>query len=289
LDVAGLRVDWATASALTILPGGANGAEATLVLLETAGVPVDVAHDGRVHRVTAGEEPLALENADGARVDVLVVRAEDAVRVWVVGADVGRRRLLLTDDDLTWDAAGTVSVRASDERPDVREYAGGRWQPLAWESVEGTAVAASVPARLVREASTPTGDYGSRDGRQAAPDDAVLDAHAALYRLSLPAGTEADAVLRVRWAGDVALLRVNGATVTDRFWDGSDLTANLSDVGADADARVELLVLPLRTDTGVHLPQDAAARLAEAAGTLCEVDGIDIDQRSLWRERPTGG
>jgi len=289
LDVGAVRVDWATASALTILPGTEGAADPTLVLLETAGVPVDVAHDGRVHRVTAGQEPLALENADGARVHVLVIRAEDAGRVWVVGADTGRRRLLLTDDDLTWDAAGTVSVHASDERPDVREYVGGRWRPLAWEHVEGTAVAASVPARLVREASTPTGDYGSRDGRQAAPDDAVLDAHAAVYRLSLPAGTEADAVLRVRWAGDVAELRVNGATVTDRYWDGSDLTANLSDFGADADARVELFILPLRTDTGVHVPQDAAARLAEAIGTLCELDGINVDQRSLWRERPSGG
>ncbi|MCP2635955.1 beta-galactosidase [Microbacterium sp. HD4P20] len=292
LDIEGLRIDWATASALTILPGAdgtATRTATTLVLLETRGVPVDVAHDGRVHRMTAGDQPLTLEAADGTRVDVLAVPAEDAARVWVVGAHEGSRRLLVSDDEATWDAAGRVEVRTSRERPDVREYVGGRWRPLACQHVEGTAVAASVPVQLVREASTPTGDYGSRDGRQSAPDDAVMDAHAAVYRLQVPAWTRDNAVVRVRWAGDVAQLRVDGATVTDRFWDGSDLTASLTDIRAVADARVELLLLPLRSDTGVHLPRDAAARLAGAREALCALDGVVIDQRSLWRERTSGG
>ncbi len=292
LDIGGVRIDWATASALTVLPGRAEGEPeqniATLVLLETPGVPVEIAHDGRVHRIAPDREPVPLETADGGRVDVLVLAAEDAGRVWVVGAHAGGRRLILTDDEVTWDAAGRVSVRTGGERPDVREYTRGQWQSLDWQHVEGTAVAASVPVERVREPSTPTGDYGSGDGRQAAPDDAVLEAHAAIHRLIVPEWAGDDAMLRVRWAGDVAQLRVDGATVTDRFWDGSDLTANLRDLGVVPGSRVELYLLPLRTDTGVHLPEEAAARLAAASGALCALDGAGIDQRSMWRERTAG-
>jgi beta-galactosidase len=215
---------------------------------------------------------------------VLVLPAHEAAHVWVVDAAAGGRRLFVASDEVTWDAAGRVSVRASGPAPDVREYVGGAWRAPEWEHVDGAAVAASVPAELVREATVPSGDYGSRDGRQSAPADAVLDAHAAVYRLDLPAQFDRDAVVRVRWAGDVAQLRVDGVTATDRFWDGSELVANLHDSGARAGSRVELHVLPLRTDSGVHLPADAAARLAAAAEALCALDDVRIDQRSLWRE-----
>ena len=163
-----------------------------------------------------------------------------------------------------------MSVRASGSAPDVREYAGGTWRELAWEHVGGAAVAESVAVGgRSEQPSMPSGRYGSRDGRPSAPDDAVLEAHAAVYRIDIPEWVDEDAVLRIRWAGDVAQLRVDGVTATDRFWDGSDLVANLRDIGASASTRVELHVLPLRRDSGVHLPADAAARLAASGDGLC--------------------
>lgn len=283
LQVAGVTIDWATASAVTVLPGSASTPPA-LVLIEDAGIPVEVAHDGFAHAVTPGAAPVRIEEADGATLDVLVLPAADAPRVWVVDAAAGGRRLFVGSDELTWDAAGRVSVRASGDAPDVREYVDGAWRAPDWEHAGGAAVAASVSVHLIREGTLPSGDYGSRDGRQAAPDDAVLDAHAAVYRLDIPSGLDADAVLRVRWAGDVAQLRVDGITATDRFWDGSELVANVRDVGAGQDARVELHILPLRRDTGVHLPVDAAARLAASGDGLCALDDARIDQRALWHE-----
>lgn len=284
LELGGVRIDWATASAVTVLPGAAAGALPTLVLIEDAGIPVEIAHDGLAHRIDPGSVPLRIEEPHGAALDVLVLPADEAADVWVVDAAAGGRRLFVASDEVTWDAAGRVSVRASGAVPDVREYVGGAWRAPDWEHVDGAAVAASVPFELAREATTPSGDHGSRDGRQSAPSDAVLDAHAAVYRLNLPAEFDRDAVLRVRWAGDVAQLRVDGVTATDRFWDGSDLVANLHDMGAGAGSRVELHVLPLRTDSGVHLPADAAARLATAPGAVCALDDVSLEQRALWRE-----
>ncbi|GAA5087787.1 hypothetical protein GCM10025760_09350 [Microbacterium yannicii] len=296
LEVAGVTIDSATASALTVLPGAAASVSPpTLVLVEDAGIPVEIVHDGLAHRVTPGPSPLRIEESHGAALDVLVVPASQAAHLWVVDADGGESRVLLSRDEVTWDAAGRVSVRAGGAAPDVREYAGGAWRELVWEHVSGVARAAravtgqrgdaaSVDVSLVRAASTPSGEYGSRDGRPAAPDDAVLEEHAAVYRLEVPGWVDEDAVVRVAWAGDVAQLRVDGVTATDRFWDGSDLVVNLRDIGVSASSRVELHVLPLRRESAVHLPADAAARLAAATDALCALDAVEISQRALWPE-----
>lgn len=273
LDVAGTEIAWATASALTVLAGEVP----TLVLIEDAGIPVEIAHDGVVQDVLPGGPALRIGG-----IDVLVLPAADAARAWVV--ESGARRLLVSDDELTWDAAGRLSVRTSRPRPEVREYVGGAWRDLSWRHVSGSARETSVSVRVARHPSTPTGDYGSRADRQAAPSDAEFDAHAAVHLIEVPASIEDDAVLIVRWAGDVAQVRVDGRTATDRFWDGSDLVVNLHDAGVRAGSVVELHVLPLRRDTGVHLPADAAGRLAAASEVLCEVDSVELSQRALWGE-----
>ncbi|MDQ7879113.1 beta-galactosidase [Microbacterium sp. QXD-8] len=309
LELGGVTVDWATASALTVLPAATGDGAPTLVLIEDAGIPVELAHDGSTHRLTPGAAPLRIEEPQGAALDVLVLAADAADHVWVVDAAAGGRRLLVGAGEVTWDADGRVAVRASGAEPDLRDYRGGAWRDLEWEAADATAAqrsavgstsapergpqperAASVPIRLVRPETMPSGDYGSRDGRQAAPHDAVLDAHAAVYRLDVPEAFDDDAVLRVQWAGDVAQLRVDGVTATDRFWDGSELVANLRDIGAGPATRVELRVLPLRTDSRVHLPADAAARLAASDRALCEVSAARIDERTLWTEKtpPSG-
>ncbi|MFD4960009.1 beta-galactosidase [Microbacterium sp. NPDC058389] len=273
LEVGGVTIDGATASALTVLPG----AVPTLVLTEDAGIPVEVVHDGVVHHVTPGGGALRLRDS----LDVLVLTAAEAAVAWVVEA--GERRLLVSPDEVTWDAAGRVAVRSATAHPDVREYVDCGWRAVDLVRVSGSALTAGLGVRTEREATVPSGDYGVRDGRQAAPRDDVLDAHAAVYLLDVPEHT-ADAVLRVRWAGDVLQLRVDGETVTDRFWDGSELVANLHDAGVRPGSRVEVRVLPLRTDSGVHLPADAAARLAAASTALWALDDVTIDQRALWLE-----
>ncbi|GAA5206137.1 beta-galactosidase [Microbacterium kyungheense] len=277
LEVEGVTIEWATATALTVLPG----AVPTLVLAEDAGIPVEIAHEGVVHPVTPGADPLRLAGA----LDVLVLTAADAADAWVV--ESGERRLLVSPDEVTWDAAGALSVRSGAGRPDVREYAAGAWRSLGLELSDGAGLEASCFVRTVREASVPSGDYGSRDGRQGAPRDEVLDAHAAVFAIDLAPHTD-DAVLRVRWAGDVLQLRVDGETTTDRFWDGSEFVVSLRDAGVGPGSRVELRILPLRADSGVHLPDDAAARLAAATETLCALDDVTIEQRALWRETATG-
>jgi alpha-L-arabinofuranosidase len=287
LDVNGVRVDWATASVLTLLPG----AVPTLVLCAEPGIPVELAvsepDSGRArYDVQPGREPVRLTCGSGV-LDVLVLSAMDADAAWVVEGD--GRRLLLSDDDLAWGADGRVLARTTRTAPDVRVYdpATRAFRPLPLHG-GSRAAAAEVPVTLRRPArdAVPT-SYGERDNRQSAPSAAVFDELAAVYELRLPAwaGDPAeDALLRLDWAGDVAQLRVDGRTVTDRFWDGSRWLVSLRDAGCTPTSVVTLHVLPLSADSTVRLPADAAARAAASPGQLVAVDAAHVEAQRTWRE-----
>ena len=286
LEVGGVTIDWATASAVTVLPGTpASGSVPTLVLIEDAGLPVEIAHDGLAHRVTPGPSPLRIEEPHGAALDVLVLPSDEAARVWVVDAAAGGRRLFVGSDELTWDAAGTVSVRAGGSAPDVREYAGGAWRELAWEHVGGAAVAESAAGR---------GGASGVDCRPAATGRAMAGRRRRMMPCSTrtlrctastcPSGSTKTPCCGCAGRATSRSCASTATVATDRFWDGSELVANLRDIGASPATRVELHVLPLRRDSSVHLPADAAARLAASGDGLCALDAAEIDQRALWRE-----
>ncbi|MFC0197435.1 beta-galactosidase, partial [Microbacterium arthrosphaerae] len=131
LELGGVAIEWATASALTVLPASTEDGVPTLVLIEDAGIPVELCHDGVAHRLQPGLAPVRIEEPHGAALDVLVLLAAEATSVWVVDAG-GRRRLLLSADEVTSDVEGTLSVRASGREPRVREYAGGAWSAPDW-------------------------------------------------------------------------------------------------------------------------------------------------------------
>lgn len=280
LEANGVRVDWATASVLTLLPG----AVPTLVLCAEPGIPVELAVGGATTVIPPGRKPVRLSRDSGV-LDVLVLSAADADAVWVQDG----QRLLLSDDDLAWGADGRVVARTTRAAPDVRVYdpATRAFRSLPLHGDSGAA-AAEVPVTLRRRAHDPVpASYGKRDNRQSAPSAAVFDELAAVYELRLPAwaGDPArDALLRVDWAGDVAQLRVDGRTVTDRFWDGSRWLVSLRDAGCTPTSVVTVHLLPLPADSTVHLPTDAAERAAASTGQLVAVDAVRVEARRRWRE-----
>ena len=295
----GVRLAWATASALTLL----RGAVPTPVLIAEAGIAVEVAvADQPVRNVAPGLEPIRLTTAAGGALDLLVLPAETAPNVWVC-EDGPARRLLLSNDELSWGPDGRVEVRSAVSSPRVLAYdpAAEAFTALPLAPAESSfAVAspavspvvspvASAVATLIRPASpTVPVSYGKHDGRQSAPSPEAFDELAAVYRVPLPswaADPELDVLLRVAWAGDVGQLRVDGRTVTDRFWDGSIWTISLRDAGYRPGSEVLLHLLPLAVGSTVHLPPDASDRLVAADGQLLTVDAIKITGRSTWHER----
>ncbi|WP_371687556.1 galactose-1-phosphate uridylyltransferase [Micromonospora sp. KC721] len=283
LTAGGVRLAWATASVLTLLPG----AVPTLVLVAEAGIDPELAVDGgaRVRQVTPGLAPIRL-TTDTGELDVLVLPAEAADAIWV--CEDGGRRLLLSDDDLRWGPDGRVTV-ASTGVPRVRAYDPHRGAFTELVFPPGPvppAVDAAVELRHPAAVTVPV-TYGSHDGRESAPTPEVFDELAAGYRLGLPdwaTDPAHDALLEIDWVGDVGVLRVDGRAVTDRFWDGSRWIVNLRDIGYRDGSEVTLHLLPLAADAPVWLPPAARDRLAGTGPRLLTVDRVRVVARRTVTE-----
>lgn len=287
LALGGAVVEWATASALTVLDGDVP----TLVLVAEPGIPATVSvrtdaattsllldaapdHD-TLHRVRAGDGATAL--------DLLVLPAAWAADLWVLDAPSGQRMLLRSRSALLLDG-DTLTARSGDA-PDVRRYdpvAGGFvGVPFAGDP----SPALRLSAEPVRAADPPRSSYGGTPARRAAPSPAELDAAASVHRLTgfddPVAGVRR--TLEVRWAGDVATLEVDGVTVADRFWDGTPWLVDLDAAGVGAGSGMRLRILPLHPDAEVHLPAEAHAR-RRAAGSvpLHALDRVAVAGSSRW-------
>jgi beta-galactosidase len=293
LTLGGVRLDWVTASAVTVLPGPVP----TLVLTASPGVPVEYAVGGVPQAVTPSRSPLRVGG-----LDLLVLPEADADLVWVCSDGPAGSRLLLSAGELSWGPSGRVAsdgadilvydpvrrrfgaleLAAADSRAPV-DGAGKLSDPPAEvgpHPVPGWGTAA-VSLERAADGAVPVA-YGKFDGRQSAPAQDVFDDLAAVYRLELPgwaADPALDALLRIGWAGDVGQLRVDGRTVTDRFWDGSEWIVNLRDVGYAAGSRVSLHLLPLAAGSPVSLPVDARERLLGSDGQLLALDYVRVAGR----------
>ncbi|MRG60013.1 beta-galactosidase [Agromyces sp. CFH 90414] len=323
LEVGGVRLDWATASPLTVLDGGearvgADGAVPTLVLVAEAGIPVELATIATVLSasdasadaprdapspafvtypapdviVVDAEQPRLLELRQGqGRLRVLVLPAASADQVWVLDAS-GRRRLVLCADPVFEDERGRLAVRAS-AAPDVLEYSTGIGclEPVAVaiESADSSKPVGRVASVAVGEptpGTPPPASYGERHGRASAPSRDEVARHGTSWTFALPASSGARRTLEVDWAGDVARLEVDGVVVADRFWDGTPWTIGLDALDLADDAQLTLRIVPLHPDAAVHLPEVAAARRALVDDPLLALDGVTVVEAPLWTELP---
>ncbi|WP_298945193.1 beta-galactosidase [uncultured Microbacterium sp.] len=266
--VGGSRIEWATASLLTELPG----AVPTLVLVAESGIEPRVSIDGDVHT------GVGMFDAEGGR--ILVLPESDAGLLWVRDAPEGRA-LLRTADELAWSSNALLHRGA--RLVEVFDGAVGAWRALALPAAEAPASLALTP-RLVTDPHAVATDHGFRERRHCAPSRPTIDGFAAVYSLDLPEGAlspDADAVIDIDWAGDVAEVRVDGHTVDDRFWDGERWSVSVVDAGIHPGSNVTLHVLPLSARTTIGLP--AAARARIGTEQLCALDAVVVRERGSWR------
>ncbi|WP_212999397.1 beta-galactosidase [Winogradskya consettensis] len=274
-------LDYATASALTVLPGDVP----TLVLTAAEGIEVEISIGGEVRTLTPGLSPVSVTPS----LDVLVLDASTARIAWV--CEDGGRRLLLSADELTWGPDGVVSARSA-ATPTVHVYdpAARTFTDLPLAPPDGPFITGIGDAGITE--IRPAGNavpvaYGKHDGRQSAPTQDVFDELAAVHRVDLPdwaADAALDALIEITWAGDIAELRVDGRTATDRFWDGARWLVNLRDAGYHPGAELTIHILPLATGSTVHLPEDAHDRLLAADGQLHALESVRVIGRHSWTQ-----
>lgn len=275
IDIAGVRVEWATASASGIVEGEVP----TLVLRAHDGVPARLQLGEGSRALLRGVEmdagaPLDLSSGDVVVVDgalrILVVDEERAERLWYLGAD------LVDSADAVWRESGRLVVRAERE-PTAHVWTGEEFAPLdlRTDAHPGTTC-------LVLEELRPAGDaparYGESMGRSAAPDDEQFDEVAGVWRVVLPEPqhpSEGDLVeLVVDWEGDVAQLRADGVVIADRFWDGLVWRVDITELAPTAE--LTLHVAPIAAHSVIDLDASVRERVdaAERLGSVFRVDRV---------------
>ncbi|WP_105968757.1 beta-galactosidase [Streptomyces geranii] len=286
LDVAGLRLDWATAQPVCTVDAGGR---TVLVLAATDGVPVELAldvstlryvhtpmgkvvsADGRflVTGLRPGTDALVeVGTPDGGQVGLLVLDAATARTVYR-GPAWGAERLILCEagDGVVFDEpAGEVRVHSAAAEVSFAVLPAPGTPPgegLAVSS-DGVFTRYTFPADEARDGSGVLGVSLLRaagpapdtvtgvQGRASAPADKYFDTSAAEYLVDVPdelprAGT----LLRVHWTGDVARAYVGDTLVADQFYSGRVWEIALGRVPA-GDLRVK--VVPFAADPPVRLP-----------------------------------
>ncbi|TAP43361.1 beta-galactosidase [Arthrobacter sp. S39] len=315
LDVAGVTLEWATASPLTVLsPGSAP----TLVLAAEAGIPVElrfaegtsvtgpaVPQGDRAYTVDASQPTVLTAGSGNSVLDILVLPAAAADAAWVL--ETSRDRELVLSADPVWvTESGSLAGRSAG-RPDVRRYspetrsftaiaadgaAGASPGATSSVSPDVSTAARPVTTELLRAAQAVPASYGSLSGRASAPSPDTVDALAEIHSLRIPDSAFADgpfaaaapAELEVEWAGDIAQLLVDGRVVADRYWDGSPWVVEIHDAGISAGSDVTLQILPLSREAEVGVPAEAQRRRDEAGGDLAALDAVRLVRWTGWQE-----
>ncbi len=287
LEVGGATVEWATASALTVIDGDVP----TLVLLAEAGIPamVSVRTDAAAAPIlieadTDADEPV-LHRAHGERatLDVLVLPAAWATELWVLDAPSGERMLLRSSAPV-WLEGDELAVRA-ERGPQVQRYSLERrsFSDVRLSGAEADRLPVrSGPVRWDPRAAQAS--FGGTAARRAAPRPDDIERLAAVIPLEgLGAPTSnARRTMLIKWAGDVATLEVAGRTVADRFWDGTPWLIDLDALGVDSGSDVTLRILQLHPDSEVHLPPEAEARRRSHDGPLGSLDRLVGHRTMIW-------
>ncbi|GAA1972138.1 beta-galactosidase [Microbacterium pumilum] len=280
LDVAGVRIDWATAS----VAGLVEHEIPTLVLRAHDGVAARIRFAAGTSVQIAGEtvsadEPVEVDPGTslvaGGALRVLIVDERQADRLWYLGDE------LIDSVDAVWREPEGLVVRAVDN-PTATRWTGSGFEPLDLQTSSDPGSTA-VQVQVERNGGTPPARYGEFMGRSSAPTDAQIDEVAAVWRVVVPERTTAsdgDQVeLAIDWEGDVAQLRADGVVIRDRFWDG--LTWRIDITALPPDVELTLHVVPITTESRIDLDEAARARV-QAEGRLCAVRGIERAVSTRW-------
>ncbi|MFI2722229.1 beta-galactosidase [Streptomyces collinus] len=292
LDVAGLRLEWATAQPVCTVE--ADG-RTVLVLSATDGIAPELALDadtvasvavpsgeitpvaGRVlvSGVRPGTDALVeVETADGSRVGLLVLDAATARTVYR-GRAWGAERLVLCGDGVVFDEhRSEVRLHSPSAEPTfavlpapdsalvvdgagVREAADGVFTRYTVDAGPPAGTVAAVTS--VRPGGPAPGPVTGVQGRASVPGEKDVDAAAAEYRVDVPEDllqNPSGVLLRLRWTGDLARACVGDTLVADQFWSGRDWDIGLDRLpgGALRTEGLRLKVLPLAPDAPVQVP-----------------------------------
>lgn len=241
----GVTLAWATAQPLAVTE--AHGLR-TVYFAETPGVASEFCVPGEAPaQMAAGRETFHSLRGPGGEVRLVLLSTADSLAL----------RLDSASGEIHFDAPPKSS-------------------PL---ELQAELVVKAGPARQISRGkiSQPVAAAPSEDDFKAA----------AKWRIMLPAGydaTHGDALLRIRYIGDVARVAIGDRLVTDDFYNGNILEIGLRRFAADLKkGELTVLVLPLRKDAVqgaaplIYIPSTALPAFGDEE-SVARIDGLELVQ-----------
>lgn len=240
----------------------------TFFFAETPGIPATFSFaDGTKRGLKPGRDIAMSLGKEGTQVRIVLLDNADSLALWK-GELAGRDRVVLTPANAIFDGG---KLRLSSEDP--AKLAASVYPPIdashAKDGIFGklplaavTAESFEVETKEERKAGPPREIRMGRAKVAAAPSDEDFAA-AAVWSVKLPAGFDpekTDALLRIRYKGDVARVKIGDKLAVDDFYNGDVLELGLKRHAAEIRQAggLTLEILPFRADAPIFL-QDRPA------------------------------
>jgi hypothetical protein len=286
IDLGGARLNYATAQLLcTVKVGTATH----FLFAQTPGVPSSFVLDpatveGGSEFDAAGSDQWPgreIRTKNGKRVYVNVLSPQEGCKIWK--GNIGEQERVICSSATVVVDGQTLRLQGET----VGQLRASMMPPISHERDHLPAPAAPVVATV--EPVKPAGPLRKiQMGSQkvaAAPTDADFD-DAAIWRIKLPEGTDANRKLlvRIHYVGDVARVDLDGKLIADDFYNGNALNLGLKRFAPEIYTK-ELLVkvLPLQKGAPIALPKDAVPDFGDhdSVGRLDSVEVVEELQSSF--------
>lgn len=287
-----------------------DGNTRTLFFAETAGIPAEFAFAESTAKVKASNgklareagralvtklkpdtEPFARIEDKTGTVQLVLLSEADSLALWK-GQWQGRDRVFLTSAGLVSDGD---ALRLKSESPDalsvgvypapdkvtfaeskISSRADGIFRRFSAPKTEELLATATI--EKLKDAGPPRAvPLGKSPKPVAAAPEENHFSEAAVWRIKLPGNLDpaTHPLLRLRYTGDVARVTMNGALVTDDFYNGNALELGLQNLGSLVYGELRVWILPLPKDAPIHLPADLKLTYGKDGGALA-LSGVEL-------------
>jgi beta-galactosidase len=304
----GVVLRWATAQPVCSVD---SGNRRTVFLMQTEGVPVEVAFDGdreaktftgevvrRDQRVVVKDMETGTGPAirftvrDRGAVEIVVLSEAEALSIWK-GDWKGQPRVFHSRADLLIDG---VKLRLTSTNapalyvgmhPRPENVTSGERKLLGMtEGVFEYYTPAQLGLRELKASYEPVQAAGAardipmgkiRQPVAAAPEDADFE-KAAVWKIKLPADLDLNSnpILRIKYIGDVARVTLDGKLLTDNFYNGNALEVGIRRHAPDIfNGDLRIAILPLRKDAPVYMAKAAKPDFGDKESVV-KLEAVEI-------------
>ena len=290
LDCAGVTLDYATAQFISRIE--ADG-QHWFFFTANDGIAPEFAFSAEPPRQCKPGTGIAFTRTAraGVMVNFIVLSPEQGRQFWKLPLG-GRERVVLSPNALLPDADNQLRIETQGDEP-VRIAV---FPSLASARFDGQRVSTRkqgvfaeyrIPKKVSRSHRIEMKPIRAAATRATNAPNAMIETawqDAAVWRAVVPESLrQRDALLRIRYVGDVARLHAGGRLVSDHFYNGQPFDTGLWRIPSEELDRLEIRVMPLPEDLAARLPRELQPDLSAGSprAQLLKIEALERHQLRL--------